>query len=68
MKSVSIIIPNWNGADLLDAYLPSILEAKKKYPGKLEVVVVDDASTDGSVKLLKKEFPAIRVVVHQQNQ
>jgi len=68
MKSVSIIIPNWNGADLLDAYLPSILEAKKKYRGKVEVVVVDDASTDGSVQLLKDEFPTIRVVVHQQNQ
>ena len=67
MKSVSIIIPNWNGADLLQAYLPSVLEAKEKYRGKLEVIVVDDASTDASVKLLQEEFPGFRVVVHKQN-
>ncbi len=67
MKSVSIIIPNWNGADLLHAYLPSVLEAKEKYRGKVEVMVVDDASTDASVKLLQEEFPGIKAVVHKHN-
>ena len=67
MKSVSIIIPNWNGADLLQAYLPSVLKAQEKYRGKVEIVVVDDASTDFSVKLLQEQFPGIRAVVHEQN-
>ena len=67
MKAVSIIIPNWNGADLLSVYLPSVLEAKKKYRGKVEVMVVDDASTDSSVRLLQEEFPDIKIVVHKHN-
>jgi GT2 family glycosyltransferase len=67
MKSVSIIIPTWNGADLLNAYLPSVMEAKANYRGKVEVIVVDDASTDGTVRLLQEDFPAIRAVVHKYN-
>ena len=68
MKSVSVIIPNWNGADLLKAYLPSVIVAKKKYREDVEVIVVDDASTDSSVKILQAEFPGIQVVVHNHNQ
>jgi GT2 family glycosyltransferase len=67
MKSVSIIIPTWNGADLLDAYLPSVLEAQAAYRGKAEVIVVDDASTDGTVGLLQEAYPAVRAVVHKSN-
>jgi GT2 family glycosyltransferase len=67
MKSVSIIIPNWNGADLLHAYLPSVLEAQAKYRGKVEIIVVDDASTDSSVKLLQEEFTGIKAVAHKHN-
>jgi len=68
MISVSIIIPNWNGSDLLKAYLPSVLTAQKNYQGNTEIIVVDDASTDRSVNLLIKEFPDIRTVTHDQNQ
>ncbi len=67
MKSVSVIIPNWNGSDLLQAYLPSVLEAQEKYRGKAEVIVVDDASTDASVRLLQEEFAGIKAVVHEHN-
>ena len=67
MKSVSIIIPNWNGADLLQAYLPSVLAAKEKFGGKTEVIVVDDASTDESVTLLQERFPSIKRVLHPHN-
>ncbi|MBT8367316.1 MAG: glycosyltransferase family 2 protein [Deltaproteobacteria bacterium] len=68
MKAVSIIIPNWNGIDLLKSYLPSVLEAKTHYREKADVIVVDDASTDSSVKLLQSDFPDIKVVVHECNQ
>ena len=67
MKSVSIIIPNWNGADLLQAYLPSVLKAQAAYCGQVEILVVDDASTDNSVKILQQDFPGIRAVVHEHN-
>jgi len=67
MKSVSIIIPNWNGTDLLRAHLPSVLDAKKKYCGTLEIIVVDDASTDASLEILQKEFSGVKAVVHREN-
>ena len=67
MKSVSIIIPNWNGADLLRAHLPSVLKAKKKYRGTLEIIVVDDASTDASLDVLQKEFSGVKALVHREN-
>ena len=67
MKSVSIIIPNWNGAGLLNAYLPSVVSATKKFGEKAEVIVVDDASTDASVSLLQEKFPSVKPVVHHQN-
>jgi len=67
MKSVSIIIPNWNGADLLQTYLPSVLQAQEKYGGEVEILVVDDASTDASLNLLREDFPDIKTVVHPHN-
>jgi len=68
MKSVSIIIPNWNGADLLHANLPSVLAAKKNFGGKAEVIVVDDGSTDASVTLLQEKFSSVKLVIHHQNE
>lgn len=56
--SVSIVVPNWNGAHLLSKNLPSVLAA---CPGS-QVIVADDASTDGSVELIRKNFPLVTVV------
>jgi GT2 family glycosyltransferase len=67
-RPVSLIIPNWNGVDLLRAYLPSVMAAKEGYPGRAEVIVVDDASSDGSVDLLQRKFPAVRLIAHEFNQ
>jgi len=53
MKSVSVIIPNYNGQHLLKENLPSVL--KMLHDGD-EIIVVDDCSTDDSVEWLKKEF------------
>lgn len=55
---VSIIIPNRNGARLLQKNLPSVLVAAKG----IEVIVVDDASTDDSLVVLSQQFPSVRVV------
>jgi GT2 family glycosyltransferase len=62
-KAFSILIPNYNGAVLLETYLPSVLEAASSNPGPFEVVIVDDESTDKSVDLIRDRFP--RVVVHR---
>src|ERR1700761_933556 len=48
---VTIVIPNWNGRDLLERFLPSVLEALQGSTDN-EILVVDNASTDGSVEFL----------------
>ena len=65
--SVSIIIVNFNGGELLKRCLTSFLATK--YPN-FEIIVVDNASTDGSVELIKKLFgacPRIKIVENREN-
>lgn len=64
----SVIIPNYNGERLLEKNLPAVLAAKANPANQiLEVIVVDDASFDGSVKLLKEKFPEVRLIKHTKN-
>lgn len=60
---VSIIIPNRNGAELLQKNLPFVLDAA----GGNEIIVVDDASTDASLDLLGKKFPSVKVIKKTHN-
>jgi len=58
---ISLIITNWNGADLLRECLPSIYKAaafdkERTY----EILVIDDCSTDNSLEVLENEFPEVR--------
>lgn len=66
--SVSLIIPNYNGVDLLRRNLPSVLVAAAGYDGPSQVIVVDDASVDESALVLAREFPAVTCIRHAQNQ
>ena len=61
--TVSIIIPNWNGRNLLEKNLPSIISACHG----AEIVVSDDGSRDGSVEFLKRAYPDITVVESTTN-
>lgn len=51
---VSIVIPNFNGGKLLEKNLPKLLALLEKSGLEYEIIVVDDASTDGSVELLSR--------------
>ncbi len=63
---VSVIIPTFNGKALLAVCLPSL--RGQSYPAdRFEVIVVDDASGDGTVEYLAAEFPEARVVALAQN-
>lgn len=64
---VTIVIPNFNGAELLRKNLPSVLVAMKVYQGPAKLIVVDDGSSDHSLDVLKQEFPQVEVVIHPQN-
>lgn len=61
--NVSIVIPNWNGEQKLKKNLPKVLKTK----GIAEIIVVDDASTDNSIKLIESEFPEIKLIKRQKN-
>lgn len=65
MKKVSIIILNWNGKELTRACLNSI-KKNTEYPN-YEIIVVDNGSTDGSVEMLEKDFPEVRLVKNREN-
>ena len=58
MKSVSIVIPNWNGLELLTEYFCSVVGAAERYHAEehaeVEVIVVDDASADSSREWLSE--------------
>ncbi len=64
--SAAIVIPNWNGRDLLAKYLPSVIAAAERCPGS-EVIVVDNGSTDGSAQFLRETFPGVRVIALEKN-
>lgn len=65
---VSVIIPNFNGEKLLEKNLPEVINASKNTENKIyEIIIVDDGSDDGSVKLLTKNFPEIKLIKHKIN-
>lgn len=66
MRNVSVVIPNWNGADLLATTLPAALAAASAHPGRAEVIVVDDGSTDGSRDVVKAHG-GVTLVEHDRN-
>lgn len=66
---ISIIIPNYNGENLLKKNLPYVFKAcdfyKKKSNDTYEIIVVDDGSKDSSVEFLKKE--AVKLIINRRN-
>ncbi len=61
---ISIIIPNWNGA----RHLPTCLEALRRQTyHPIEIIVADNASTDGSQELLRREYPEVRLIALPEN-
>ena len=60
---VSIVIPSYNGQQLLQKNLLKVIAAADD----AEIIVVDDASTDKSVEFLQKKFPQVEVVRHPKN-
>ena len=64
-KPVGVIILNWNGAQLLRRYLPSVVSGNSN--DIAEVVVVDNGSTDESRKVLETEFPDVKTLYFDKN-
>jgi GT2 family glycosyltransferase len=66
-KSISVVIPNYNGQDLLRQNLPSVFAALQKSEVAYEIIVADDASHDNSIDFLKENYPQIIIVQNPIN-
>lgn len=64
MQSFSIIIVSWNGLHHLKRFLPSVCATD--YP-RYEVILSDNASTDGSKEWVTGHFPQVRIITHDRN-
>lgn len=60
---VAVVILNYNGASMLERFLPSVI----KFSPGAEIVVADNASTDNSVAVVENKFPAVRIVRLDKN-
>lgn len=60
---VTVVIPNWNGADLIEKCLDSL--TKQDYPHK--IIVVDNGSVDNSVSLIEKNFKNVLLLKNPEN-
>lgn len=65
MKKIAVVILNWNGAELLRRFLPSV--CAHTTPEIADVIVVDNGSSDNSRKLLEEEFPQVRTLFFPEN-
>ena len=64
LPKVSVIILNWNGRKYIRSCLGSLLETK--YP-ILELIVVDNASTDRSQEIVEREYPQVILIKNRKN-
>jgi O-antigen biosynthesis protein len=65
-RAATVVIPNWNGRDLLEKYLPSVIAALSDSP-QHEIVLVDNGSDDGSAQFVREHFPQVRVLALESN-
>lgn len=67
---LSIVIVNWNVRDLLRQCLSSVAQSLNQEKGRrlsVQIVVVDNASVDGSVEMLRGEFPHVHLIAKEEN-
>lgn len=67
-KSISVIIPNYNGKHLLEKNLPSVYRALNHAQLDFEVIIIDDCSNDNSVNFIKQKYPGINLISNTSNQ
>lgn len=64
MKKVTVVIPNWNGMAYLKICLDSL---RNQDTDDFSVLVIDNASQDGSVEFIREQYPEVRLEVMEEN-
>ncbi len=62
---VSVVIVNWNTRDLLLGVIQSLLETTRRTA--MEIIVVDNASHDGSPEAVRERYPSVQIIVNDDN-
>lgn len=60
---VAVVILNWNGKDLLEKFLPSVV----KFSKEVTIYLADNASTDNSVSFVSEFFPTVNIIQNKVN-
>lgn len=61
---ISVIIPNYNGEKIIDGCIQSLLQQEYK---DFNIIVVDNNSTDDSVKIIEEKYPSITLIKNNEN-
>ncbi len=64
-KQIAIVILNWNGRELLETFLPSVIACTPAE--RADVIVADNGSTDDSLEVLREKFPAVGIIRLERN-
>jgi GT2 family glycosyltransferase len=64
LKRVAVVILNWNGKKFLEKFLPDVM---KHSSADADIIVADNASSDGSVQFLQDHYPQIRIIQNPVN-
>ena len=67
IRPAAILVLNYNGKDLLEECLPSVVRAAERAGPGHPVWVVDNASSDGSREYLHREFPPVQIMKMPEN-
>jgi GT2 family glycosyltransferase len=63
LKKIAVVILNWNGAKLLEQFLPSVVA----YSQEATIYVADNASTDHSIAVIQSKFPQVTIIQNDRN-
>ena len=63
MKKIAVVILNWNGAKLLEQFLPSVVA----FSEEATIYVADNASTDASIQVIQTRFPSVKIIQNSGN-
>ena len=62
-KKIAVVVLNWNGAKLLEQFLPSVVA----YSDEAKIYVADNASSDNSIAFIKEKYPTITIIKNDGN-